>query len=67
MIVCTLALCLMKDVFADEILKVNDNVMKVMSLYKKVVEGISEENGLLLGECMIAGYPFSTGVCKYLT
>ena len=32
--------------FAAEILKVNDDVVKVMTQYKKVVEGKTEENGL---------------------
>ena len=30
----------------DEILKVNDSVLKIMIEYKKIVEGISEENGI---------------------
>jgi hypothetical protein len=32
--------------FSAEILKVNDDVVKVMTQYKKIVEGKTEENGL---------------------
>lgn len=31
---------------SDEILRVNDSVLKIMIEYKKIVEGISEENGI---------------------
>ncbi len=31
----------------DEILKANDTVMQVMTLYKKKVEGVTEENGII--------------------
>ena len=37
--------------FSDAILAANDSVLKIMIQYKKIVEGVSDENGLLdLGE-----------------
>ena len=38
------------------ILQVNDDVVKVMSSYRKIVEGSTEENGLMLGKLHHAAY-----------
>ena len=42
----TVLCCKTVFIFVDEILRVNDSVLKIMIEYKKVVEGISEENGI---------------------